>query len=170
MVNGRKKSNHKNFFEYLSGLANQTLTVCGQTSASDRHQAAGQEGRSGSALLNTTLASPTSLPDWTLLAALRLCQGEDIELVAYQASLPSPSLPAPSHNSSGRPEELVPHLWRPPLSTPIMVNGPGSLSGPAAFLIHHSPRILPQVAVFFHHVFDFQIGDKISINSTWKRM
>lgn len=51
------------FFEYLSGLANQTLTVCGQTSASDRHQAAGQEGRSRSTLLNTTLVSPTSLPD-----------------------------------------------------------------------------------------------------------
>ncbi|XDV34989.1 hypothetical protein PO909_005046 [Leuciscus waleckii] len=38
-------------------LANQTLiTVCGQTSASDRHQAGGHEGRSGFTLLNTTLA------------------------------------------------------------------------------------------------------------------
>jgi len=155
------------FFEYLSGLANQTLiTVCGATSASDRHQ----EGRSGFTLLNTTLASPTSSlspsPRLNSAGCNSSLSGEDIELVVYQASLPSPSLPTQSHNSSGRPKELVPHLWRPPVSTPIMVNGPGSLSGPAAFLIHHSLRILPQVAFFFHHVSDFQIGDKISINST----
>lgn len=170
MVNGRKKVITE-FFEYLSGLANQTLiTVCGQTSASDRHQAGGHEGRSGFTLLNTALVSPASSlspsPRLNSAGCTSSMSGEDIELVAYQASLPSPSLPTPSHNSSGRPRELVPHLWRPPVSTPIMVNGPGSLSGPAAFLIHHSPRILPQVAVFFHHVFDFQIGDKISINST----
>lgn len=169
MVNGCKKVIIR-FFTYLSGIANQTLTVCGQTLASDRHQAGGQEDRSGSTLLNTTLVSPTSSlsPSPRLNSAgctLSLSE-EDIELVAYQASLPSLSLPAPSHNSSGRPKELVPHLWRPPLSTPIMVNGLGSLSGPAAFLIHHSPRIPPQVVVFFHHVFNFQIGDKISINST----
>lgn len=48
---------------------------------------------------------------------------------------------AAAHNSSAwpgelRPEPVPPGPRRSPLSAPIMVNGPGALSGPAAFLIH----------------------------------
>lgn len=80
--------------------------------------------------------------------------------------LPSP-LPTEELWATEQSPEPVPRPWRSPQSAPIMVNGPRGLSGPAAFLIHRSPQIPPAVPrPFLHRVLNFQIVDKISINST----